>query len=197
MTGKVYGVLVWGGIAAVAALGGFYALNVAPDWLFAMLAYFGAASLCFALVFCLAFFLWGMVDALKNGGDKDGPSPGWFSWSYVERDGDLREALEIEVAPELKKWASESEKWLDSLHLDTGAMCIVIGAVPNGMEPEDRDEREGPFHFAYTMHPGMHPVLTVALVNAFVRQFPAMAEANGFAVAGEPVQFELEEPHGR
>lgn len=90
--------------------------------------------------------------------------------------GEGREALDIEVPLEVRKWADESNKWTDSVFGQNGAIVIVIGAVPNLNVSEDTPN---PFHVAYTMSKQMDTLLFIEMVNSFNSQVPVLLASQG------------------
>lgn len=143
-------------------------------------AYIGAFTAYAGNVWLITVFLQGVMKGyeravLKKHGiiPEVEPVPSWTSTDMETGAG--REMLEIEVPPEVRRWAKDSNDWLNGLFDRQGAMCVVIGAVPNTLAPEDRNEyTQMPFHMTYTMSKNMNPILFTEMVNSFNRQLPAL-----------------------
>lgn len=90
--------------------------------------------------------------------------------------GEGREALDIEVPLEVRKWAEGSNEWTDHVFDRDGSIVIVIGAVPNLTVNEDTPN---PFHVAYTMSKQMDTLLFIEMVNSFNSQVPVLLASQG------------------
>lgn len=99
---------------------------------------------------------------------------GWLNTDYATGEG--REALEIEVPLEVRKWAEHANEWADKEFGANGSITILIGAVPNMNVCEDTP---APFHMTYTMSKHMHPMLFCEMVNSFNMQVPTLMASQG------------------
>lgn len=177
----------------------YWLVSVASPFNRSVYAYIGAFTAFAGNVYLITVFLQGFLKGferyiLKKHGviPEEEPVPSWTSTDMETGAG--REMLEIEVPPEVRRWAKDSNDWLNSIFAHEGALCVVIGAVPNSLPPEERTEyTQMPFHMTYTMSKNMNPILFVEMVNSFNRQLPVLFASQDIDV---DIEFRKEDENG-
>ena len=179
-------VMILTGFLLCGALASYTVVRLASSSVVLIYAYIGAFACYVGTVYILTSFLQGFFTGferyvLKKHGVIQPESDSQPSWTSTDMEtGQGRELLEIEVPPEVRRWAKESNRFLKELFNTQGAMCVVIGAVPNNLPPEERNEfTELPFHMTYTMSGNMNPLLFADMVNSFNCQLPALLASQG------------------